>query len=116
MLNLLKDTSLYTLILVLLLSGSELLSQFFLKHSVHNKSNISFIIGILMYGFAGYLFWKSLHYKSFGVMGVLWHVTMTVLTIAISIFYFQDKYTTSDVIGMILGIVSMVLLLQSHSH
>ena len=121
--------------LLLALSLGEIGAQFFLKNSVsvmENKNNILsnirflsssskkyllLLIGMLVYAFVGYLFWETLQLKSFGVAGLLWHLSMVLLTIIISIFYFNDKYTMRDVIGMIFGIISLVLLMNgNHSH
>lgn len=128
-----------TVILLIALSVFELLAQFFLKLSLldtpthHIDWLMSFIksfgwnkttqmsvfmfIGMIIYGFTGYLFRESLKYKGFGIVGLLWHIMMTLLTILISVFIFSDTYTTRDIIGVILGIGSMVLLLSNgHNH
>lgn len=133
------DHSTYiTFILLILLSSFELLAQFFLKlsflgknthhidsfleyiHSYHlSKKQLTFVltsIGMIIYAFTGFLFRESLKYKSFGVVGLLWHIVMTLLTILISIVIFNDKYNTRDIIGILLGISSMVLLLSNGHH
>lgn len=132
-------TSYITFALLVLLSGFELLAQFFLKLSFQDK-NVSHIdnvlnyirsyhlskssltilltsIGMGIYAFTGFLFRESLKYKSFGVVGLLWHIVMTILTLLISIFIFNDTYNLRDIIGLVLGFGSMILLLSNgHNH
>lgn len=132
-------TSYITFTLLVLLSGFELLAQFFLKLSFQDK-NVSHIdnllnyirsyhlskssltilltsIGMGIYAFTGFLFRESLKYKSFGVVGLLWHIVMTILTLLISIFIFNDAYNLRDIIGLVLGFGSMILLLSNgHKH
>lgn len=132
-------TSYITFTLLVLLSGFELLAQFFLKLSFQDK-NVSHIdnllnyirsyhlskssltilltsIGMGIYAFTGFLFRESLKYKSFGVVGLLWHIVMTILTLLISIFIFNDAYNLRDIIGLVLGFGSMILLLSNgHNH
>jgi multidrug transporter EmrE-like cation transporter len=70
-----------------------------------------------IYAFTGFLFRESLKYKSFGVVGLLWHIVMTILTLLISIFIFNDTYNLRDIIGLVLGFGSMILLLSNgHNH
>jgi drug/metabolite transporter (DMT)-like permease len=71
---------------------------------------------MLVYAFTGLLFWESLKHKSFGVVGLLWHVMMALLTLVISIVIFNDTYTKKDVIGFGFGLVSLALLLSNHHH
>lgn len=136
----LEGFSYITFALLIALSVFELLAQFFLKSSLSvlekshytpilhtilypfqtlstsSQSVVLLIIGMLVYAFTGLLFWESLKHKSFGVVGLLWHVMMALLTLIISIVIFNDTYTKKDVIGFGFGLVSLALLLSNHHH
>lgn len=123
-----------SIVLVFSLTVTELLAQFFLKSS-HTaadpghrtpaydrlmgwvaafpaalRSPLLLWLGMGVYAFAGFLFWKTLRVKSFGVAGLLWHLAMTVSTLGISVVVFGDKYTTRELVGFALGLASLALL------
>lgn len=116
-------TSVISFTLLLLLSVGEFGTQFFLKKSADMSGGAGIVaslsggrglfmlIGVLLYGVIGFLYWVSLHYKSFGVIGMLWHVIMLVFTFLISAFYFKESYGMREIVGVAFGFVSMGLLL-----
>ena len=110
-------TTLISIALLLLLSVGEFGTQFFLKKSADMTGSVSgprllfMMIGVLLYGVIGYIYWILLHYQSFGSAGMLWHVIMLVFTFFISAFYFKESYGTREIVGVIFGFLSMGLIL-----
>jgi len=106
-----------SLMLLLLLSVGEFGTQFFLKKSadmvgrIRGQRLLYMMIGVLLYGVIGYVYWVLLQYQSFGAAGMLWHVVMLVFTFFISAFYFKESYGSRQLIGVAFGFISMALLI-----
>lgn len=97
---------------VIFLSILELTAQFFLK--VAKKRYIYITIGVLLYAFIGYIYYLGILKNKFGSMSLAWHVMMAVATIFISVFIFKEHYSKREVIGLIFGIISLILLNTHH--
>jgi multidrug transporter EmrE-like cation transporter len=50
----------------------------------------------------------------FGTVNIMHHVAMAISTVALSVFFFNEHYTGKEVIGLILGVVSILLLDHEH--
>ena len=98
----------YIIILTLL----ELCAQFLLKLGLNNKVLIS--LGMIFYAIVGYIYYLGLKKNKFASMSIAWHVVMAVVTLLIGIFYFKEEYNKKELLGLILGILSILLLHSSH--
>ena len=98
---------------VIILSVLEICAQMFLKASMNNRK-IFVLIGVFLYGLIGYIYYLGILKNKFGSMSLAWHVFMAVATIAISIFIFKESYSKKEMIGLILGVISLLLLNTHH--
>ncbi|MBI96601.1 hypothetical protein CL656_05595 [bacterium] len=98
----------YIIILTLL----ELCAQFLLKLGLNNKVLIT--LGMIFYAIVGYIYYLGLKKNKFANMSIAWHVVMAVVTLLIGIFYFKEEYNKKELLGLILGILSILLLHSSH--
>ena len=98
---------------VIILSILEICAQMFLKMAMNNRK-IFILIGVVLYGLTGYIYYLGILKNKFGSMSLAWHIFMAVATIAISIFIFKENYSKKEIIGLILGVISLMLLNTHH--
>lgn len=96
-----------------LLTVGELVAQFLLKLGTQ-RVYLYAIAGVVAYAAIGYVYYLSLFENKMASISVAWHVVMTVATVLISMLYFNESYNTKEMIGLLLGIVSLILLGHSH--
>jgi uncharacterized membrane protein len=104
------------------LSIFELAAQFFLKLSSDLKSVSSvatmkllyLIIGIVLYAYVGYLYFVGLGNNKMASLSIAWHVVMALITTLIAMAYFKETYGVKEIIGITMGIGSIVLLGHDH--
>jgi uncharacterized membrane protein len=103
------------LLYLFILTIGELVSQFFLKLAQSTQTNILYlIIGVFLYGAVGYIYYLSLFETKMASISVSWHVVMTLVTILISISYFKESYTIQELVGLAMGVLSLILLHNGH--
>lgn len=96
-----------------LLTLGELFAQFLLKLGTQQVYLFA-VAGVIGYAIIGYVYYLSLFENKMASISVAWHVVMTIATILISMLYFKESYNTKEMIGLLLGIVSLILLGHSH--
>ena len=97
---------------IIILTFLELLAQILLKYGLNNKL-ISYF-GILTYAIVGYVYYLALKENKFATISMSWHLVMTIMTIIIGYFIFNENYSKKEVIGFIFGIISLYLLHDKH--
>ena len=85
----------------------------FLKAAMNNRK-MFVLIGVFLYGLIGYIYYLGILQNKFGSMSLAWHIFMAISTIAISIFIFKESYSKKEMIGLIFGVVSLLLLNTHH--
>ena len=80
------------------------------------KTNLHPVISVGLYSLIGFGLSKLIHSEGL-VAGHAFYDFSSILVISlIGIFYFKEKVSIKQVIGLLLGIVSVVLLDTPHSH
>tara|TARA_B100000963_G_scaffold361975_1_gene401509 strand:- start:6874 stop:7182 length:309 start_codon:yes stop_codon:yes gene_type:complete len=97
---------------IIILTIFELIAQILLKFGLNNKLLV--YAGIFIYGFVGYIYYLALRENKFGTISMSWHITMTIMTIVIGYFIFNEKYSKKEMLGFIFGIISLYLLHDNH--
>ena len=115
--------------ILLILSSLELYSQYTLKLAAEEHNTASdarkskfllgrdarILLGISLYVVTTLIYFYGLIHYKFGSLTVGWHVIMAVIASAIGIFVFNEKYSTQELIGLVLGTAS-IFLLHTHHH
>lgn len=84
-----------------------------LKHEHPDQSyNWVHVLAFLIYGFQSIMFYKSLDYANLVVMNMIWDVSSDILVSLVGFFFLKEVLSNSQVLGVLLGIVSVVLLSQ----
>jgi len=67
-------------------------------------------IGALIYGLTAFGWFFVMRKIKLSTVGVLYGVSCIILLALLSIFYFKEKITSIELLGILLGIVSIVIL------
>lgn len=97
---------------IILLTILELLAQIVLKLGL--KNNILLYLGVFIYSIVGYVYYLALKENKFATISLSWHLVMTIMTIIIGYFLFEENYSKKEIIGFIFGIISLYLLHDKH--
>ena len=106
----------YHYLFALLGTAIEAASDITLKKYVTNRNYLYLIAGLLGYAISGYSFMKLLEYHDLVSSNIMWHVVHFMILAVVSIFYFKETYTYRDMLGILFGIVSFLLLATKHKH
>lgn len=98
------------IVLVVVGVGIESVGLYCLKEyaDTHHKSYL--ILGILLYVVVALMFVALLKQRNLGLTNGLWNVLSTVMVVIVGYFAFKEELSIKEVIGIILGIFSLVLL------
>ena len=75
-----------------------------------NKRNKYFIIGIVIYGIVAYILYNILKNGNVAITNALWNATTVVLVTLMGIFYFDEKFTLYQYIGLAFAILAIVFI------
>ena len=106
------NTLTISILLLISLIITEISAQMLLKNGNINL----YYLGLLMYTLVGILFAISLKYQKFGTFNLMWHLSMVLATLLVSFFIYKEKYSITEYIGIILGLMSLSILLTKHKH
>ena len=106
------NTLTISILLLISLIITEISAQMLLKNGNINL----YYLGLLMYTLVGILFAISLKYQKFGTFNLTWHLSMVLATLLVSFFIYKEKYSITEYIGIILGLMSLSILLTKHKH
>ncbi len=94
----------------LVLTAGDILFKFWVEKSGTYFSNL-YVIGILLYLIGSMFLVQSYKYDinivAAGIIQVLFN---TIILVVVSYFYFHESLTTLQVVGVILGIISIYLI------
>lgn len=95
------------------LIGFEVLADIFVKEHSLKKSYWTFIIALIGYVLANTCWLISMRYRShLGLSANIFSVSTGVLAVSIGCIFYGEVLSTQQVIGVILGILSLVLLIN----
>ncbi len=97
---------------VIFLSLVGVLGDSFIKSAGQNAryEKIYFCIGALLYASTAFGWLYAMKHYKLGVLGVIYAVTTTMALILIDAAFFNETITFHEVIGILLGILSLVVL------
>jgi drug/metabolite transporter (DMT)-like permease len=76
--------------------------------AIHN--NKLYILGIIIYGFVGYILYRLLLLSNLALTNSKWNVMSIIIVTSIAIIIFKDKVTLLQGIGILLSIVSIIMM------
>ncbi len=95
------------------LSAITVLADVFIKHaSLQNGFSgwQALICGAIIYGLTAFGWFFLMRKVKLSTLGVLYAVSCVVLLTLVSVFYFKEKISFIEIIGISLAIISLIIL------
>ncbi len=102
-------------IAIVLISAVTATGDYFMKLAGNTEKYMDlkwFLIGLFLYlitAFAWFVAFKSIKVSS---IGVIYGITTAVILAMIGVIFFHEKLSPVEIIGVILGLLSLILLLR----
>jgi multidrug transporter EmrE-like cation transporter len=77
-----------------------------------SSSSSLLVLGVVAYAVIGYLYARSLEFGQISIANTLWQILSVVLVAAAGIFYFKDRLSLGQLVGLIVVTAGGVLLLS----
>ena len=94
---------------ILLIAVLETIAMGVIEDSA-NKRNKYFIIGIFIYCIVAYILYEILKDGNIAITNALWNATTVVLVTLMGIFYFDEKFTIYQYIGLAFAILAVIFI------
>lgn len=107
------NNSVTTILIVILLAAVGVLGDYFIKESGSGSEYIlygPFILGTIIYALTAIGWFYAMKSIKLGVLGIFYSLTTVILLAIVGAIFFKERLTTLDVVGISLGIVSIVIL------
>ena len=95
--------------LILLIAILETIAMGVIEDSA-NKRNKYFIIGIFIYIIVAYILYEILKDGNIAVTNALWNATTVILVSLMGIFYFDEKFTIYQYIGLGFAVLAIIFI------
>lgn len=102
-----------TILITILLAAIGVLGDYFIKLAGNGSKYISywpFFVGMIIYALTAVGWFYVMKHMKLGELGVFYSVTTVILLAIIGAFFFKEQLNVYDIVGIILGIASLVLL------
>lgn len=111
--NFLKSLDLKLVGIILALVAAESFAQLFLeKATLKSKKNINLVLGIILYLIVGYLYYIALTSKvPLAIVNIIWQTSTIIIITLISIFYFKQKITKKEIIGIVILLIGSLFFI-----
>ena len=105
-------TKFVTLIIALSLSAVSVLADYFIKKaSIGNNAWGRWLtLGAIIYGLTAVGWFFAMKNMKLFTLGAIYGISCIVILVMLSIFVFHEKINTIEIIGILLGIVSIIIL------
>lgn len=88
----------------------ESMSDILLKNYTKNEDIIFLMGGLLGYIFTGLMFLQLLKFHNLGTANIIWHVIHFIILFTYSVLFLDEEYNTTELVGIILGLISFYLI------
>ena len=75
-----------------------------------NKNNNYYFLGILIYTLVAYTLYQILKTTNVAITNALWNATTVILVTLMGIFYFEEKFTFYQYIGLGFAILAIIFI------
>ena len=112
--NFLKGIDFKLIGLIIALVAVESFGQLFLEKATLQKNNKYplIIFGSLLYLLIGYLYYLALNSKlPLAIVNIIWQTSTIIIITLISIFYFKQKITKKEIIGIVILLIGSLFFI-----
>jgi spermidine export protein MdtJ len=96
-------------IFILVIAVLETIAMGIIEDSA-NKHNKYFLIGILMYTLIAYILYEILKSGNVAITNALWNATTVILVSLMGIFYFNEKFSIYQYIGLAFAVLAIIFI------
>ena len=99
--------------MVIFLAGVGVLGDFFIKLAGNGIKYINwpyFIIGLLIYALTAIGWFYVMKHLELNILGIFYSLTTVILLFIIGTLFFKEHVNNYELIGIVLGIISILLL------
>jgi multidrug transporter EmrE-like cation transporter len=97
-------------ILIIFAAASVIVGDYFAKLWSIEQRPILWVVAVIGYFFSGFFYIPTLLREGLVVTSLLWSVLSIVGFLAIGLIVFKEMLTGAQVVGVVFGIVSLVIL------
>jgi len=83
---------------------------------INISKQIRIVLGIFLYALLGLAVSYTINYKQLIEYNIIWHLFHFLVIFLIGIFIFKEKPSNQQIIGITLGIISIIILMSNHHH
>ena len=99
------------ILIIVALASLGVIGDLFLKLSGQTaKPGTLFLLGVGAYVLTAFGWYYVMKYIPIGKLGVYYAITTVTLLMVIGVFYFDEKFTRTDGVAILLAITAIVLL------
>ncbi|MBA3733293.1 EamA family transporter [Patescibacteria group bacterium] len=108
-------SSLISFIIIICLAIVGVSADYFIKLSGNSEKYIIisyFFIGMVIYALTAFGWFYVMKNTRLSVLGIIYSVSTSVLLLMIGVIFFKEQLTVYNVIGVVLGIISIIFLFK----
>ena len=95
--------------LIITIAIIETFAMSTIEYSANNKNNY-YIFGVFLYGIVAYILYKILISGKLAITNALWNATTVILVTLVGIFYFKEKFSFYQYIGLAFAILAIIFM------
>jgi small multidrug resistance pump len=102
-----------SLLIIILLSLIGVAGDFFIKLSGNGQKFIEpklFLLGMLIYALTAFGWFFVMKNVKLSTLGVIYAISTAIFLTLVGIFYFREKLNHYEIVGIITGLISIILL------
>jgi len=106
-------------LLILVLISAESFAQLFLEKAslieyIKYKKSLYLILGIILYSIVGFVYYLALNTDMpLAIVNVIWQASTIIIITLISMFYFKQKISIKQIIGIIIVAIGSIFFIPT---
>ena len=101
------------ILIIMALAAVGVAGDYFIKVSGNGPSYVSYpplLIGMMIYALTAIGWFYVMKHVKLGTLGVFYALTTIILLAIVGAVFFKEQLTVYDIIGIVLGVISIVFL------
>lgn len=95
--------------LILVIAVLETIAMGIIEDSA-NKNNMYYLLGIVIYTLVAYTLYHILKNGNVAITNALWNATTVILVSLMGVFYFEEKFTIYQYIGLGFAVLAIIFI------
>ena len=108
-------SKIHPLVSIIIAASTVIVGDYFAKiWSLHTSETKYFILSVFFYGLSGVFFTPTLTKQGLVYASVIWTILSVTGFLFVGILLFKETLTFTQIIGILIGIISIVILTSSN--